>query len=360
MKKLLAVLLVAALGLALGIRSAHKIDATVFAARSRAASGALFLDKNGSRRFICSGTVIGHTDTGDALFLTARHCVYTDGGMTWDGPEPAGVLGPEEVSLTDNEAGPFYTAVPLKISKYDDVAILRLINGGDLPAVGLGDERLTHTGDTLTNYTFALDFGKMPLTLRAVAPVFAHPPAEMLAQLPTWAHSMPVDGTVAPGSSGSGLFDPAQRRLTGVAVGTVQYGGLNIAIPVSRVWALLGDPNGALELPKVGTKPAPSAAPAPPQGGDDEDSSLTIPPDTFKAKFGAAHPFKLTAHGPNPEFTQSGYTFRAQTGGFELDDPYYYDVPVYIALEGTAYRLTSTLHPKGATFAVTVVAVKAA
>src|ERR1700674_1410636 len=141
-----------------GIQSLnHQFDQDRFAWISKAASGALFVDQaNGKRRFICSGTTIGHTDTGDALFLTARHCVWENPSIGDEStpPTPGGLVGLEEVSFSSNEAGPYYTAIPWKISKTDDVAILVLKNGGGLPAVKLGDERLLYPGEILKNYTF--------------------------------------------------------------------------------------------------------------------------------------------------------------------------------------------------------------
>jgi trypsin-like peptidase len=329
------------LGFLLGCYAAHKhiannVRGQTFHDLSRAASGAVFLDQydGGQRKFICSGTVIGHLGT-DALFLTARHCVWEDAskGDWFEGPTTAHLLGPEEVSFTDNEQGPFYTAVPLALSSTDDVALLRLVNGGNLPAVPLGDERRLHNGEPLTNYTFALSFGKMDLNLKAVSPAFAHLPDDLIKEFPMWAHSMPVDGTVAPGSSGSGLFAPSQRALVGVAVGTVHYGGLNIAIPVSCVWTLLEHPETAMPASAlITTKDAEAAA-----------KGIQIPSDVFEQQFGEKHPFKLKVRGPSPEFIQGGYKFKVQSGGFSLYEPYYYNVPVFIAVDPTGgYRLTTT------------------
>jgi hypothetical protein len=74
--------------------------------------------------------------------------------------------------------------------------------------------------------------------------------------------------------------------------------------------------------------------------------NIRIPVDELNAKFGPKHPFKLLVHGPNPVFTQGGYTFRANTDGFLLSDEYYYDVPVFITLDfeyhTNKYRLYST------------------
>ncbi len=323
MKRILSYALIAVLisGYAAGVRF---VGQRLFAARSRDAAGAIFLDQPDGRRFICSGTTIGHTTSGDAVFLTARHCVYEDAdpGDIFTPPTEGKLPGPEEVSFSDNEAGPYYTAIPWKISKTDDVALLILKNGGSLPAVRLGDERVLRAGDPLTNYTFAYDFGKMAIAIKFVAPVFSHYPAGLLEQIPVWSHSMPIDGTVAPGSSGSGLFDPRQKALIGVAVGGTRQGGLNIAIPVSRVWNLLMDPN-----PQDLTL----------------HPDLKIPDDVFKTRFGKDHTFKLTVQGPSPQFTFGGYIFRVNIGTFSLSQKYYYDVPVYIDIDATGtYRLTST------------------
>jgi hypothetical protein len=321
----LSVVAVAAM-LHAGFESSKIYKQHEFAVRSRAASGAIFLiQEDGKRRFICSGTTIGHAKNGDALFLTARHCVWQDASDDEEnGPSPAKLLGLEEISFSDNEAGPYYTAVPYKISKTDDVAILELRNGTGLPTVALGDENRLRAGDTLTNYTFALDLGKIDILLKAVVPAFTHFPVELLKNYPMWAHSMPVDGLVAPGSSGSGLFDPRQRALVGIVVGGgPRLSTLAITIPVSRVWNLLGDPNNVqdLSVPKPLTK---------------------IPDDVFAAQFGPEHPFTLTVHGPSPEFIQAGYKFRVNSEGYEISDDYYYKVPVYVVYISGEYRIVST------------------
>lgn len=303
-----------------------------FTVRSRSAAGAIFLTKDGHRKFICSGTVFAvNPATGDALFLTARHCVWNDGDP--DNNMAPGLVGKEEVSFTPNEEGPFYTAIPYKVSKTDDVAILTLKNGAGLPFVRLGDEHFVRPGDTLTNYTFALDMGEMDIFLKSIAPAFNHLPEGLAKNRPMWAHSMPIDGTVAPGSSGSGLFDPRQRRIVGVAVGMTRMGGLSIAIPVSRVWNLLTDPNTQDLTP-------PTDAPVVPIP---DTASIRIPDDVFKAQFGKAHTFKLDVQGASPQFTFGGYVFKAVTYGYPLSPKYYYDVPVYIDLNDAGkYRLTST------------------
>jgi trypsin-like peptidase len=304
-----------------GVRSLRHVE---FASRSRHAAGAIFLTKAGKRRFICSGTLFAHTENGDGLFLTARHCVYEDANPE-EGTE-AGLLGNEEVSFSDNEAGPFYTAIPYKVSATDDVAILEIVNGRGLPTVRLGDENLTVPGSTLTNYTYGLDFGKMGVELKSVAPIFNHFPNDMLSTYPVWSHSMPVIGLAIPGSSGSGLFDPKQQSIVGIIVGGgPRLGTLVIAIPVSRAWKLLSDPTGQDITPK--------AAPA----------SLTIPADVFTSQFGKDHAFKIPSQPGDLQFTHGGYVFKVNTFGVGLSPKFYFDVPVYIgAMTPGQYRLYTT------------------
>jgi hypothetical protein len=321
------------LGLVAVLALAHLAGAGVsrysrweFAVRSKQAAGAIFLMQDGKRRFICSGTAFAtEKKSGDVYFLTARHCVWKEADP--DEQTPAGLLGSEEVSFSDNEQGPFYTAVPYKISATDDVAILRLVNGAGLPTVRFGDEGRLKSGDALTNYTYAMDFGKMPVQLRAVTSVFNHFPTAILTDYPVWSHAMPVDGLVAPGSSGSGLFDARQKALVGIVVGGgPRLSTLAIAIPISRAWRLLSDPASSQQ--DFSAKPV---------------LPLRIPDDVFKSQFGKEHPFQLTVHGANPQFTQAGYVFKADTAGYELSSPYYYDVPVYIDVNSIGqYRLTST------------------
>lgn len=71
-----------------------------------------------------------------------------------------------------------------------------------------------------------------------------------------------------------------------------------------------------------------------------------IPDDVLQKHFGPKHTFKLKVLGPDPEFTQAGYTFKVTIDGLELSKEVYYDVSVYIGVDETfgtgAYRLYST------------------
>ncbi len=84
---------------------------------------------------------------------------------------------------------------------------------------------------------------------------------------------------------------------------------------------------------------------------------VTIPDAVMKAKFGRAHSFSLKVRGPDPVFTQGGYTFQVVALGYELSDEYYYDVPVYIIYRDDIheYRIVST---KGEGYSVGLTIVK--
>lgn len=191
-----------------------------FEAQAASATGAIYLNSHA----ICSGASFA-----PGYFLTARHCVVD---------EQHDLRGDEYISFSANEQGPFYKTEIVAISLTDDIAILRIVNGSNAPWVGLGDERRTPAGHPILNYTYALDQGKMRIEGRFIEPIYKHLPGVIPDSYPEWNYSMPVDMTIAPGSSGSAIFDAFQQEIIGVVVGSPRYGGFGIVIPVSRVWYL--------------------------------------------------------------------------------------------------------------------------
>lgn len=191
-----------------------------FKTKARAASGAVFLEGI----FECSGTAIG-----GGYVLTARHCAVD---------EANNFLAPLSVSFAANEKGPYYIAKLYLISQADDLAVLKITNGEDLSCIGIGDENATAPGDWILNYGFPLDTGKQEIHGRFIAPNFAHRP-DSLKEQPGWILGMPVDIIAQPGQSGSGLFDPKQRKLIGVIVGGAMDSNYSVAVPATRVWELL-------------------------------------------------------------------------------------------------------------------------
>lgn len=188
-----------------------------FEYQAQKATAGVFVDKT----LVCSGVAIS-----EELVLTARHCVVDENNNFF--PE-------ETVSFADNEAGPFYDTRLVAVSQTDDIAILQLINGEN-EYVLIGDEHL-RAGDKVFNISYPNSLGKLKFYGRFVAPMFSHRPANLSRY--RWEYTMPVDITIASGSSGSGIFSPSEKALIGIAVGSSREGGLIIVVPVSRLKELL-------------------------------------------------------------------------------------------------------------------------
>ena len=230
MKKLLA--LVLAVILATAAVRANVFDRfRSFEPQASAATGAIF--EGSGRRFHCSGTEIGKTNDGGGIFLTARHCVANH--------ETNALYEKLVVSFSANQGGPFYDATPVAISLTDDLALLYLKNGADIPEVKIKDERRLRSGASIFNVSFPLGTGKGVFHGEYMSPRFPFFPVDAKEEVPQWSYGMPMNLTIAHGSSGSGVFSNKERALIGVAVGTFNEGSYNIAIPSDRVLDFLFD-----------------------------------------------------------------------------------------------------------------------
>lgn len=189
--------------------------------------GAIFIpNEAGGTKFHCSGTEIGSYQ-GEGYFLTARHCIAN--------VDTAHVEKKIIVSFTDNEKGPFYEAKPLAISQRDDLALLEIVNGGDIPTVTYKSDQGLHSGSPIFNESYPLGAGKQVFHGEYMQDHFAAFPKDFLQEYPIWVDAMPMNITIAHGSSGSGIFSSREHALIGVAVGTFDEGSFNIGIPGSRV-----------------------------------------------------------------------------------------------------------------------------
>jgi S1-C subfamily serine protease len=213
-------------------------DRVVSIERERAGVGAILIPNpnpsNGDGMFaqICSGSEIGYDSDGNGLFLTARHCVYDEENGTF--------MHPEVVSFNPTAGGPYYTTELYAISQDEDLALLKVHNAANVPIEVLGDENELKVGDPIENVSYPLDMGKLEFHGTFIAPVFPHW-TRLFADYPQWRFSMPVDITIAHGSSGSSIFDSKTGAIIGVLVGTTGEGRLNIAEPISRYWVLVNN-----------------------------------------------------------------------------------------------------------------------
>lgn len=209
---------------------------TPFRLRAHDASVAIFLSNSVARKQICSGTSIKSPSRDFGLVLTARHCVadlntnevYSDSAR-------------EEISFSDNEAGPYYSTEVYTISDNEDFAVLKVLNGGNLPYVELGDESKLQVGDRVFSWSFPLDTGKEYAIGRTQAGGRYNHLSSYFGNAPYWRNTYPVDILIGPGSSGSGIFDPVRNVQVGILVGTWNF-GQKIVMPVSGVIQALKNP----------------------------------------------------------------------------------------------------------------------
>lgn len=282
-------------------------------------SGAMFVVNDTGMSFECSGFLFEKVNKG-YLFATAAHCAQTDAGTDFS---------IRKVSLSEDEGAPFYDAYMVDVSKTDDIAVYDIDIDKDIELLPLGDENNSKPGDSIINSSYILDSGKLTYYGRFVAPKFIH--KSPLDDVPNWSHDMPIDIECAPGSSGSVLVDANTGTIIGSVVGSLSAPNdptqMDIAMPVSRLKVFRST---------IWDKQSMEAI-APPK---------TIDTATIKSLFGPEHPFTLTVHGPDPVFTQNGYTFKVDILGYELSPDYYYAVPVYINFNDRGeLRLISTKAP---------------
>jgi len=230
MKKILAVIWPAILAVALLVGTyGMRVYPKSYESEAKLASGGIFWEG----QFHCSGTEIGKTQDGNGIFLTARHCVANT--------ETNALYKNFMVSFSENEGGPYYMARPLALSLTDDLALLELKNGADIPEVKIKDERWLKVGEPIFNISYPLGAGKLKFHGEYMGPSFPHFPVDVLQRYSQWLYAMPMNMTIAHGSSGSGVFSNRERALVGVAVGTFEEGSFNIAIPADRVIDFLHD-----------------------------------------------------------------------------------------------------------------------
>lgn len=219
MKTYLAVLLSIFLLLSSGCSAFSRYESVAYKS-----SGALFLDGE----FFCSGTEIGKTSDGGGVFLTARHCVVD--------LETGDIHQNVMASFSENEAGPFFATKPIAISLTDDLALLYIVNGASIPTVSIKDENRLKVGDTIFAVSYPLSSGKLIIHGEYLSPKFPHVPGFKESG---WSYAMPINLSVAPGSSGGGIFSDKEKALIGVVVGKSGEGSFNVAIPSDRVLYLI-------------------------------------------------------------------------------------------------------------------------
>lgn len=188
-------------------------------------------DKDGAVSSYCSGTSIVSPD-GVACILTARHCVIN--------MKTNEVFDDEVVTFADDQGGPYYVVEVEAIAPDEDLALLRVMNPGKIPAIKLGDEKKMQPGDALFVWSYPRGVGKIYTVGTFVAPKFPADEDTLWLTRAGWQNAMPIQDTISYGSSGSGIFSDDQQALIGVTVGFIPPDfNIKIAMPVSRVKYML-------------------------------------------------------------------------------------------------------------------------
>lgn len=205
----------------------------------RAVTGTILIPNRGHLEMICSGVETGYDSDGNGVFVTARHCVFDpDVNMFYRG---------EVVSFSADGSGPYYPTELYAVSNTDDLAILKLKGAGSQPVAKIEDEHQLNPGDPVDNVSYPEFMGKLEFHGSFVAPSWPHVPEDIIVDFPEWIHAMPVDITIAPGSSGSPLFDSKTHAVIGIMVGSTGAGRLMVAEPITRMMVMIASGDGNIE-----------------------------------------------------------------------------------------------------------------
>ena len=298
--------------------------ASTISEKTEKITGALFEQHNDTTQFICSGFVFEKV-VGGYLFATAGHCAEGDNDNETD-------FSKKQISFQDDESKPYYEATLVGRSNITDIAVYFVETDLNIELIPVGNQNDSKPGATILNTSYMLDAGKLTYYGRLVRPSFAH--KSPLDIVKDWTNDMPININSAPGASGSPIIDEERGVIIGILVGGFTYpediSEITIAIQATELTKYRDTIWDKASMEPITPPPAKAA----------------ITPDVLSNSFGKSHPFMLTVHGPSPEFTQAGYIFKADVGGFELSDEYYYASPVYIDMEDGKLRLFSTKSPE--------------
>jgi hypothetical protein len=284
-----------------------------FAGQAWKSTFALYGTSATKTQFLCTAEAYAKIPGGYRL-LSAGHCVQT---------EPADLV----FSVAEQIGGTRQPVVMVKASLEDkfDFAIFDLKTDKVYPVIPLGDDLNLQVGDKVFNTNFTWGLGEQSGSGRISSQTLIA--SDHCGQMCIGGFLVQLTGAGA-GASGSAVVSARTHKIIGIVTGEWDE-PLGFAVrPISYFAAFLASP----------TQPHPAET----EPKATPTASVQIPANVFAAQFGEAHPFMLTAHGPNPTFVQAGYQFRVDIDGFELSDDYYYNVPVYIVHDAEGYWLTST------------------
>lgn len=185
----------------------------------------------GGMEMRCTATLFDFVPPDNYKLITAGHCVVDvleDNKMIVT-KTPLFVSADE-----DNDKGFVRTTIEKvgKINNGYDVAVLSAKTERVLTTVEIGDERLSKDGDAILNVAVPGGLGKTCFR-GYISHLIVDRPLRQPGGLIDWSGTMLLQLPLSPGSSGSAIFSPAQNKIIGVLVGSVD--GHAIAIPISRL-----------------------------------------------------------------------------------------------------------------------------
>lgn len=257
---------------------------------------------DGERMLVCTAQPFEKIEGGYRL-ISAGHCVIPD-AKYFVAADPAG----EKTEVT---------LIKYRFDADYDFSLLELKTTVDIPVTPLGLDNDLRVGDAVIDPNYTLGLGKQLSTGKISSSILLQSHHCDDTCIGSFLVQLTGGG---PGASGSAVISVRTHKIIGLLV--QEFEGENagfVVEPVSRLRAFLAGP-----------------------GQDPPAPALTIPGDVFQQLFGEEHPFMLTVHGPDPVFTQAGYTFKATIDGLELNDATYYAIPVFIGVDATGYHLVSS------------------
>lgn len=184
---------------------------------------------------ICTAFVFEKT-AGGYLLLTASHCVVerdVQGSLVPQStPLFAEIDGvPDKLPVSVLAIGQQFTG--------DDLAVLSISTGANLPVIPFGVTGLVRLGDELVNIAAPGDLGRVVYRCSLST---TKPQGISGVGFFAWPDAVLIQGPVGSGSSGSPVFSEAQQRIVGMVVGyTGQHSlvlGL-VVLPTARIRAFV-------------------------------------------------------------------------------------------------------------------------
>lgn len=275
---------------------------------------ALYSVEGEAGSFACTAEIIGKSKDGYVL-LSAGHCV-AEGG---------------DFAVSENIDSPLLPVTVIKsyrgVEKDNvDFALLDLKTTKKYPVMQIGNDDDLRIGDSVIDVHFSLGFAKQ-LSYGRISSKPLTPSYRCTIKDSGCLGDFMVQDFATKGASGSAVISAKTHQVIGILVSQFDEGLGTVIEPISNFVKFTAGPNQFAAI-QAARKTI--------------ETPIRIPEDVYHSTFGPEHPFTLTVTGPNPRFTQGGYTFVVDIMGLELFEDYY-TAPVFIGeTEDGTFHLVCT------------------